>query len=231
MRLIRPAHDVRQLLAFVILAAVGHVVPAQIRDSGTLVLDLTKPVPTEEQRIGVPGASVGVIGGVGRIPRPYPLPLSVELQSISPQAIKVGEKLRVEVVLRNGSQSPFLLPASQNAATVLKQGNRARRTFLFSLVFEDPTNGRQTSSGMASTQASETAPSSWLRVEPGQSVRVVFTGDSYPFLESFKPGLKRVRVRAQVSEWKYEDKRYFIESRAEPVTSANTLELDLASRE
>jgi hypothetical protein len=120
------------------------------------------------------------------------------------------------------------LPASQNHVTVLKQGNKGRRTFLFFLNFEDPDTGRQDSHVMASSAGSDSVPSSWLRVEPGQKVRVLFKPDLYTVEDWLRPERKQVRVRAKVSEWKYEDKRYFIETEAEPVLSNNTLVLELA---
>lgn len=211
-----------------VLVALSAVTSAQNRDAGTVVLDLTKPVPREQQPSGIPGASVGVDEGGKWVPPLYSLPLAVELRSISPQAVKPLDKFAVELTLRNTGDAVFRLPASRNSVKVLKQGNTGRRSFLFSLILEDPNTGKQTSSVSASTDGSDTVPASWLRVEPSQVVRVLFTADLYPIDTWVIAGLKQVRVRAQVSEWKYEDKRYFIETEAEPVVSQNTIVLDLA---
>jgi hypothetical protein len=70
--------------------------------------------------------------------------------------------------------------------------------------------------------------SSWLRVGPQRRVRVLFTADLYPFAAWLEAGLKQVRVRAQVSEWKFEDSRYFIQSESQPVLSGNAMVIDLA---
>ena len=227
MRLTRRALNTHCLRSVVILATLATGLPAQTGSSGTLVLDLTKPAPREEQTMGVPGSEIG--GVVGQpLQRSYPLPLAVELRSISPQPVKPGEKFMVELRLRNTSDSAFYLPASQNTDSVLKQGNKKRRTFLFSLVFEDSTTGRQIATGGYSTSGSETVPSSLLRVEPGQYVRVLFRSDWYPITDALKHDRKQARVRAEVSEWKLEEKRYFIESRAEPVRSDNALMIEVA---
>jgi hypothetical protein len=220
---------------FAIVATLSSAIFAQTRDSGTLMLDLTQPVPREEQLTGFPGASVGGIGGVGRIPPYYTLPLAVDLRSISAQAIKGREKFHVEVLLKNTSNSSLFLPASQLHASILKQGNRGRRTMLFSLVLEDSQEGRNLSFIVGLSDGSETVPGSFLRLEPGQTVRVLLASglnsvDEQDTLSQWvKDGVKEVKVRAQVKEWTYEDRRYFIENRSAPVTSNNTVMLEIAS--
>ena len=82
---------------------------------------------------------------------------------------------------------------------------------------------------MATTNGSQAVPSSWLSVKPGQVVRVQFTGDLSPIADWLKADLQNVQVRAQVSEWKFEDKRYFIGNEAEPVLSGNAVVVDLAA--
>lgn len=226
---LRPAHNEYRLSLLALFATLATAMLAQSPKSATPTLDLTKPVPREEQPIGVPGSEIGGVQGQPLSGR-YHLPLAVKLKSLSPPRVRVGKKFTVQVLLRNTGDSDFLLPASRNAATVRKQGNTGRRTFLFSLTMDDPTApGRPISAVMASTDGANTIPDSFLRIEPGQSVRVIFTG--YP-LSSWYPTQawqrNRVRVRAQVSEQKYEDKRYFIENEAEPVPSDNSVLLDLA---
>jgi hypothetical protein len=83
----------------------------------TSVLDLTKPAPREQQETGLPGISVGGIGGHA-LPSSYPLPFKIELKSIDPQPVKVDDKFTVEVRIRNSGTAAFFLPASQNNVEV-----------------------------------------------------------------------------------------------------------------
>jgi hypothetical protein len=69
-------------------------------NAGPRLNDLTKPAPSEQQVTGVAGASIGGIEGQPP-PSGYLLPLKVELTSIYPQPIRPGEKINVEVRLRN----------------------------------------------------------------------------------------------------------------------------------
>ncbi len=220
------ARSVCWLLTILTLGALSVLAGGELRDSDTLFLDLTKPVPPGEQVTRMPGASIGGVGGVAQSDR-FALPLTVQLESISPEPIEPGAKATIQVILRNTGSATFYLPASRNAATALAHGNRGRRTFLFLLVVEDPMSGEQTTQVMASSAASNAVPASWIRLGPGQRVRVRFLGGFDQFAELFRPQFRGVRVRAQVTEWKYEDTRYVIESRADPVTSGNALMLEL----
>jgi hypothetical protein len=200
---------------------------AQIHESGTLVLDLSKPVPREEELNVMPGASIGGIAG-RQLSHGFTLPLVLDLQSIFPQPVKAGEEFTVVVVLRNAGGSAFQLPSSLKSAEILKQGNKGRRSFVFSLVFENPVNHHKSSVIMAGSVGSDARPSSFLTIAPGQSVRVFFKGDLNSIRNWLRGDLKQIRVRAQVSEWKFEDNRYIVESESEPLLSESTLPLDLA---
>ena len=218
----------RKFLAEGVIISAILVVPmyGQIRSSGPALLDLTKPVPPGEELTRLPGASIGTIGGQ-RVPPLYPLPLEVETVSISPLRVEMGHKFAVELLLTNTGDSTFYLPASLNKASVLKQGNTGRRTIVFLLQLEDPINGRKTSRVMVTADGSQTVPTSWLRMKPGEKVRVLFTGSLYPFAEWLKAGDSEMRVRAQVVEWKYEDRRFFIERDSATVTSRKGVSVEV----
>lgn len=228
-----PVLDLCSLVWFAILTAVS-VAAAQSGSPATLTLDLTKPPPIEEQRIGLPGGSGGGVGG-GSLPRGYALPMALHLSELTPQMITHGRGFRMEVLLKNTGDSVFLMPASQNMVSVLKQGNKARRTVQFFLSLEDVKRGRNVSFVVGVACGSHTVPASFLRVAPGQTVRVLLAGqlasfgDEDTLSEWAKSGVKEVRARAEVSEWKYEDKRYFIQSISERLISPNSVELTLES--
>jgi hypothetical protein len=184
---------------------------------------LRKPVPREQQYSALPGYSVGTIGATS----PYPLPLTIELKSISPQPLRLGEKFNVEVLLTNTGTSVFLLPGSSNGAVVLKQGNKERRSFSFSLLFQNPKTGKEAPSVEAVVAASASKPKSWLRIGPGETIQVLFTGHLDAIGDWVREGLKQLDVRAGVFEWTYDDNRYFIKDRSQQVLSDHALTLDI----
>jgi hypothetical protein len=195
----------------------------------TPVLDLTSPPPREQQLSAVAGASIGGIEGQP-LPSGYLLPLKIELTSINPQPAKPGDKFTVKVRLRNTSASAFLLPASQNGVAVLQHEGKGRRTFLFSLVFEDPKTGRQTSSIAAVAMGAETVKDSLLRIAPGKEVRVLFKGDLGPIADWLKHDLGQIQIRAGASEMTFEDRRYFLKSQSQPIVSVNAESINLTER-
>jgi hypothetical protein len=229
------ARNLCWIIATALLAPFGTFAGPQARHNATPVLDLSKPVPAEEQLTAMPGAQVGGIGGIGRVPRPYVLPLTVTLVSIEPRRFGPLGRLSVEVDLQNTGSSTFYLPASLKHATVLKQGNEGRRTFLYSLVLEDTQHGRKLTFGVGSSDGSQAVPGSFLRLGPRQGVRVLLHGgldsvDQQQTLSKWiKEGVNEVRVAAQLSEWKYQDARYFIENEAEPVLSGNVEVVNLTA--
>lgn len=222
-----PVHKAIFWSSAVILATLCVGLATQTHDSGTLVLDLTGPVPGEEELNVMPGASVsGIVGHP--LSHRYRVPFLLDLKSISPQPVKADEEFTVEVLLRNTGDLPFRLPWSRKSASILKQGNKGRRSFVFSLVFDNRLHHHQSTTVMAASVGSDSVPSSFLTIAPGQSGRVLFLGNLNSIRNWTRADLKQIRVRAQISEWKYEDKRYFVESESEPVLSENTLSLDLA---
>lgn len=228
MRLMRLAHDKHRLVSRLVLIA-ALVAPMAAQEVTMPVLDLTKPAPSEQQVTGVAGASIGGIEGQPP-PSGYLLPLKIELTSIYPQPVKPGEKITVEVRLRNTGASVFFLPASQNGVEVLQHEGKGRRTFAFNLIFEDPKSGRQTSSYGAVAMGSETVKNSLCRIEPGKEVRVLFTGDLGPIADWLKQGIDRIQVRAGASEMTFEDRRYFLKSQSQPIVSDNAEGIELTER-
>ncbi|MFI5176223.1 MAG: hypothetical protein ACHQKY_15285 [Terriglobia bacterium] len=227
MRLTKLAHNADWLMSVIILGALSIVVAPQTHDQGTLLLDFTQPVPREQQVTAVAGMTGGGVQGEP-LPRGYPLPFAVQLESISPQRVRPGENFTLDLLLRNSGDQAFYLPASRNSVAVFKPGNKEQRNINFGVIFEDPANGRQIFSVVAVGSGSSTVPGSLLIVEPGQRVRVHAKGDLFPIQGWLKAGIKQVRVRAEVCEWKYEENRYFIESYSERVLSANTIMLGIA---
>ena len=215
-------------MSVILLGTLGVHLAAQSHEQTTLLLDFTQSVPREQQLSAVPGMTVGNMEGQPSL-RGYSLPFSVQLESISPQRILLGEKFMVEMLLRNMGDHPFYLPVSRNSVAVFKPGNKGQRDFSFYLVFKDSVNGREAFCVLAVGCGSDAVPGSLLRVEPGQQVRILTKGGLFYVRDLLKPGLQRFQVRAKVSETNYKEDRYFIKSRSEPVYSGNTIMLEIAS--
>jgi hypothetical protein len=213
---------------FILVAALG--VSSLAQESTTQLLDLTKPAPKEQQETGLPGMSVGGIGGQ-HLPSTYRLPLRIELVSIDPQPVKLfGDKFIVEVRLRNASAVAFFLPASQNSVEVLRHEGRGRRNFDFDLVFANPKTGQQILSVTAIAAGSDTVNGSLLRIPPGGEVRVLFTADLGPVAAAFGHDLDKIEIRAGASEITFEDRRYFVERKSEEIISENVITITLETR-
>lgn len=222
------AHNASWLMSVILLGTLGVHLAAQSHEPRTLLLDFTQSIPRNEQLSSVAGMTGKNAGGQPP-QRGYPLPFSLELGSISPPRVSLGEKLTVEMVLQNIGDRPFYLPASRNSVAVFKPGNKGQRDFSFYLVFKDSVNGREAFCVLAVGCGSDAVPGSLLRVEPGQQVRILTKGDLFYIRDLLKPGLQRFQVRAKVSETNYKEDRYFIKSRSEPVYSGNTIMLEIAS--
>jgi len=219
MHLMRLAHNIHGLgLHVVLMAALVASVLAQ--EVTTPVIDLTVPPPREQQLSAVPGASIGGIGGQP-LPRGYLLPLKIDLTSIYRRPTKLGDKFTVEVRLRNTSASAFFLPTSQNGVAVFQHDGKGRRTFMFSLVFEDPRNGRQTTSIAAVAMGVETVKDSLLRIDPSKEVRVLFNADLAPVADWLERDASEIQIRVSASETTFEDRRYFVKSESQPIVSGN----------
>lgn len=214
----------RALSVSVLIAAIVGSMMTQ--ETPAPVIDLTSPPPREQQVRAIPGASIGGIGGQP-LPAGYPLPLKIELTSIYPQPVKLGDKFTAEVSLRNTSATPFLLPASRNGTAILQHEGKGRRSFIFSLVFQDTKNGHEITSIAAVAMGAETVKDSLFRIEPGKEVRVLFNGELGPFADWPRHDLGEIQVRAGASETTFEDRRYFVKSESERVVSdrAQTIRL------
>lgn len=224
---IRVVHNLYPVVSLLTVTALGLSISAQ--QSAPQVLDLTKPPPREQQETGLPGMSIGGIEGQP-LPTGYRLPLKIELTSINPQRVRLGDKFTVEVRLRNVSAVVFFLPASQNSAEVFRHEGKGRRRFDFNFILEDPTSGHQISKVAAVAAGSDTMDGSLLRIEPGGEVSVLFTADLRSIAPSFGQDGGRILVRAGVSETAFEDRRYFVERKSEEIETESVQTIDLVKR-
>lgn len=190
------------------------------QQDGQIVLDLTAPISSKQQFGVLPGGSGGGTGGQP-IPSASSLPLRLEIQAVSPQSVRLGQQIKITVLVTNIGNSDFFLPTSRDPSTVLGQGNPGRKSFSFSLFMRNPKTGSEVDSIVATLAASESKPKSWLQIKPNGKILVLLTGRLDPIEGWIRAGLTRIEVRASAFEWSYEDSRYFIKDRSQTVQSAS----------
>lgn len=204
---------------------------------------LTFATPTEEipvldlttKREGkpwlrAPGSMVSVISGGPKLvfhPPRYQLPLQAKIRRVKPSRMGAEEKFIIELELRNTGDTPFYLPQLRDRWKVHPQGNKGRRTFLFSIKFFQAGQWEEQSALVASTDGAETVPESLLRLDPQRAVLILLRGDLGPIQHRLSSELREVSLRVVCKEWTLEDERYFIQKRSENLESANDVSVTI----
>lgn len=175
--------------------------------AGTRLLDLTAAPPASKGKAGMPGGEAGGIAGAdSRRPRPYGLPLEVILCPPQEVVLRRGEKLVLEILLRNRGDVVFDLPVSRSDWTVHAQGEIRRRMFRIRV--------RRPGSGMAAWAAilfgAASRPDALVRLPPGESVRIRLAVDSGELTRAVLFEQGRVELEVVCSEWTSDDDQYFI---------------------
>jgi hypothetical protein len=194
------------------------------------VLDLTAEVSPDEQGYyrGIPGSSGGGATGGWR-PGPgdtvhYQLPLAVEILGAS--ANEDGNFV-FEVSLRNTDNAPFDLPSSPKLTTIEKPVNKSRRIFFFEL---EPLGGSKPSVmalGLAATAGSTSIRGSFVRLDPGKSLRILLLAPSDLIRRSFSEESQKLTVKVICNEWMLDDNRFFLSGVSAELASINTIQFAL----
>jgi len=148
----------------------------------------------------------------------YHLPLTAEIVGVS--ANKDGNFV-IEVSLRNTDSAPFDLPSSSKLTTIEKPGNKSRRVFFFQL---QPLGGRKASIvalGSAATAGSTNLPESFVRLDPGNSLKILLLASSDLISRSFGPQSEELAVKVICNEWRLDDNRFFLNGISDELTSVN----------
>ncbi len=191
------------------------------------VLDLTAEVPPDEQGYyhGIPGSSGGgATGGWRPGPGdtvPYRLPLTLEILRATPN--KDGNFV-FEILLRNTDSVPFDLPSSRNITAVEKPGNRSRRVFFFQLQPHDGSKPGIVALGSASTAGSASLPGSFVRLDPGKSLKILLLASSELISRSFSQQSEKLAVKVICNEWRLDDNRFFLSGLSAELASVNTIQ-------
>ena len=190
-------------------------------------LDLTAEAPPDEQGFyhGIPGSSGGgATGGWRPGPGdtvPYRLPLSLEILRATPN--KDGNFV-FEILVRNIDKAAFDLPSSPNLTTIEKPGNKSRRVFFFQL---QPLSGSKpgiVALGSAATAGSTSLPGSFVRLDPGKSLKILLLASSNLISGSFRQQPEKLAVKVICNEWRLDDNRFFLSGISAELASANTIQ-------
>jgi hypothetical protein len=215
-------------LSFPVLAAAILAVQSSPHQNpeGIPVLDLvTEAQPAEAGYFhGIPGSSGGGASG-GWKPGPddtvqYSLPLTIR---ITRATTNTEGNFVFEVLLQNTGTVPFDLPGSSKLTTVEKPGNKSRCLFFFQL---QPLNGSKPlilALGSATTAGSASVPGSFIRIDPGKSVKVLLLGSSSAIKRSFDKESKKLAVKAICNEWRLDDNRFFLRGISNDLDSVNAI--------
>jgi hypothetical protein len=191
------------------------------------VLDLTAEVSPDEQGYyhGIPGSSGGGATGGWR-PGPgdtvrYQLPLSMEIVGASTN--KDGNFV-FEVLLRNTANAPFDLPSSLKLTTIEKPVNKSRRIFFFQLEPLGGSKPRIMALGLATTAGSTSIGGSFVRLDPGKSLRILLLAPSDSIRRSFSEGSQKLALNVICNEWVLDDNRFFLSGLSAELASINTIQ-------
>jgi hypothetical protein len=231
MRPIRPATKQRFLQGWVsvagslILAATGVSVSGQRTDQASQsppLLDLTDPVPATQQGRGLPGATGGGGGLQTGSTDTSSFRLPLELRIVGASVGKAGDFV-IEILLRNTGGVSFDLPALRDITKVEQPGNRSQRIFFFDV--QPVRDGKPSGESVrgAATGGSMSVRDSFLRIAPGESLRILLPTPMNLLKRSLAKAADQVEVHVVCDEWTLEDDRYFIHAIADKLPSTNTV--------
>ena len=169
--------------------------PTTQGSQGISILDLTAEVSPNEQGYyhGIPGSSGGGATGGWR-PGPgdtvrYQLPLSLEVLDAT---LNKDSNFVFELLLRNTGDARFDLPSSPKLTTIEKPGNKSRRVFFLQL---QPLTGSRPGIvplGFAAIAGSTSIPGSFIRLDPGKSLKILLLASSDLIRRSFPPRIANI---------------------------------------
>jgi len=190
------------------------------------VLDLTQSVPaTQAGHPGIPGQSWSGGGNPGAADNShYQLPLTIQILHSSTSDER---GFVIEVLLRNMGQAFFDFPSSRDLAKVEQKGNVSQRILFFRV---QPVGEKQQeieTIGFAATGGSTSVPNSFIRLAPGEALRVLLPASNDMVRRAFKGPAEQIELRVLCSEWQLEDTRYFIRASSEDTPSKNAIKFVL----
>jgi hypothetical protein len=187
-------------------------------------LDLTTPGgESQKGRNDMPGGGASWHTGQKNGSR-YQLPLEIQILGVS---ARDNGDFTLEVLLRNTDNVDFDLPSSTNITSVEKPGNKSQRLFFFRVRPFAQKQGDAESIGFAATGGSTSVPNSFLRLAPGETLRVLLPASADIVRRAFKRPTEQLEARVVCNEWQLEDDRYFIRASSDDAASKNVVKFVL----
>ena len=191
------------------------------------VLDLTKTPPSDRRSLGVPGSAIGgIIAGTATGPQLYELPIDIRIDKLELRPSQGRQVLNLRIEIANKGALPFDLPSCLDEVMAHGPEDVDRRSFQFGVEFSSPQLKRTVTSVTGVTFSSASKPECFSAMRPGERVFVVMDAEISQAVLDLLRKPSRVRVRAFCSEWKLEDRRFFVSKRSKQVQS-NPAELGL----
>jgi|SRR5882724_4235891 len=181
-------------------------------------LDLTTPVAENQQgRSDMPGS--GTYWREGQRSNRLQLPLSVHILKSS---VNDTGNITVEILLKNMSDSGLDIPISRDISRVEQTASKSRSLFFLRAVPVYDGKLGDDSIGSGETAGSLSIQDSLMRLEPGDSLRVLIPVTATSLKRALPKNGDRVEIRITCEQWHLDDQRYFIDSTSDKVLSVNT---------
>jgi len=147
------------------------------------------------------------------------LPLSVHILKSS---VNDTGNITVEILLKNMSDSGLDIPISRDISRVEQTASKSRSLFFLRAVPVYDGKLGDDSIGSGETAGSLSIQDSLMRLEPGDSLRVLIPVTATSLKRALPKNGDRVEIRITCEQWHLDDQRYFIDSTSDKVLSVNT---------
>lgn len=152
----------------------------------------------------------------------YRLPLTLRIRSVTSSKIETRIRLNLEVILFNAGSSALSIPISVDPGKApMLPPNKGRRRIELSLNLKASATGEELQTTALVMDGSQTAAASLLRLEPSDSVVVLFQLELGPSQKM--RDAPEIDVRAIIQEQLIEDNSYVIERRSDEIRSENVI--------
>lgn len=189
---------------------------------GQPMLDLTAAPPEGAGVLGVPGGSFG--GGPAR-PVARALPLDITIIDYWPVLLNPSSKIQMDMLVRNTSKKPVMIPSSKDYVHVIKPGNQDQRMLSVGVILSPKSGGKPMMHPLAIAVGSASVPGSMIGLAPDETlvIRVAGTLGIGLLLRGWTSG--DASVRAALREAFMETDRFVVKEWSADVVSQRAVDL------
>jgi len=188
--------------------------------SAQRLLDLTADVP-DSGSPGVPGASFESLN------KPTPLALEVVVQDLVPVVAAKGDRITVQVLIRNTGKYAIEIPSSRDRGRIFESRSFGRKELSMGLSVSPVGLGKTFHFSLEGSVGASNIPGSFIVLSPGDSLVVRSRGDLVDIVSADGSGasIGDADVSVVVSENVFEDGRYAINGSSGRVISSNSFKV------